>query len=267
MNIKCQCGEVYSISMPKLEANLDVNIYTDGVVEGGSVPRDIKVFKCSSCGEYRYIAQCEKVTEGGIPLIEPTSEEYIELIKLKEFDTPGIRVKAWQRSNDRYRNIDSLEDVGVKIELLKAKIAEIPSVAHFDEYIAKMEAKLSQTPSEIIEKKIEELRSKREEVLQRVEEKRYLEELEGKQEEMKKAGEIEILYTPQEEENMRYLLEVLDDDGAGLLLKAEILRNLGRFEEAIGMCSRISEKHYENILKVITDLSQKNLKKVAQLRD
>ncbi len=267
MNIKCQCGEIYTISMPKLEANLDVNIYTDGVVEGGSVPRDIKVFKCVSCGEYRYIAQCEKVASSGAPLSEPTSEEYIDLLKRKEFDTPGIRVKAWQRSNDRYRNIDSLEDVGVKIELLKAKIAEIPSVAHFDEYIVKMEAKLAQTPSEIIQKKIQELKGKREEVLQRVDEKRYLEELEVKQEEMRKAGEVEITYTPEEEENMRYLLEALEDDGAGLLLKAEILRNLGRFQEAIEVCSRISEKHYENILKVIADLAQKNLKKVALLKD
>ncbi len=267
MNIKCQCGEVYTISMPKLEANLDVNIYTDGVVEGGSVPRDIKIFKCASCGEYRYIAQCERVANSGAPLTEPTSEEYIELIKREEFDTPGIRVKAWQRSNDRYRNIDSMEDVGVKIQLLKAKIAEIPSVAHFDEYIAKMEAKLAQTPSEVIEKKIDELKSKREEVLQRVEEKRYLEELEGKQEEMRKAGEVEVVYTSEEEKNMKYLLETLEDDGAGLLLKGEILRNLGRFQEAIDVCSRISEKHYENILKTITQLAQKNLKKVAQLRD
>lgn len=267
MNIKCQCGKIYTIHMPKLEANLDVNIYTDGVVEGGSVPRDMKVFKCSSCGEYRYIAQCERVDQGGDTLVEPSSEEYMELIKLETFDTPGIRVKAWQRSNDRYRNIESLEDVGVKIELLKAKIAEIPSVAHFDEYISKMEAKLVQTASEVVGEKIEELKMKREEVLQRVEEKKYLEELEARQAEMKKAGEIEVVYSAEEEENMRHLLEALDDDGAGLLIKAEILRNLGRFEEAIELCSRISEKHYENILKVINDLAQKKLKKVSLLRD
>ncbi len=267
MNIKCQCGKIYSITMPKLEANLDVNIYTDGVVEGGSVPRDIKVFKCTSCGQYRYIAQCERTSQGGDSLVEPNSAEYLELIKLEEFDTPGIRVKAWQRSNDRYRNIESLEDVGVKIELLKAKISEIPSVAHFDEYIEKMEAKLAQVSSDIIREKIEELKQKREEVLQRVEEKRYLEELKVRQAEMAKAGEIEIIYSAEEKENMRYLLEALEDDGAGLLLKAEILRNLGRFEEAIEVCSRISEKHYENILKVITELAHKNLKKVSLLRD
>ena len=267
MNIKCQCGKTYSITMPKLEANLDVNIYTDGVVEGGSVPRDIKVFRCSSCGEYRYIAQCERVAQEGDSLVEPSSTEYMELIKLTNFNTPGIRVKAWQRSNDRYRNIESLEDVGVKIELLKVKIAEIPSVAHFDEYIAKMEAKLAQTASEVIREKLEELKQKKEEVLQRTEEKRYLEELEIRQEEMKKTGEAEVIYSTEEEENMNYLLETLDDDGAGLLLRAEILRNLGRFEEAIEICSKISEKHYENILKTMTDLAQKKLKKVTQLRD
>ena len=267
MNIKCQCGKVYSINVPKLEANLDVNIYTDGVVEGGSVPRDIKVFKCSSCGEYKYIAQCEKTHMNGEVLTEPESKEYGELIKLDEFNSLGIRVKAWQRSNDRYRNVESLEDIGVKIELLKAKIAEIPSVTHFDEYIAKMENKLTQDGSEIIRGKIEELKIKREEVLKRIDEKKYLEELEGRMEDMKKFGEIEINYSTEEEENMTYLLKTLADDGAGLLLKAELLRNLGRFEEAVETCRRISDKHYENILNTIVELSHKKLKKVTQLRD
>lgn len=267
MNINCSCGKIYTISMPKIEANLDVNIYTDGVVEGGSVPRDIKVFKCKGCGEYKYIAQCEKTDKTGDKLTEPSSEEYAQLIRLNEFDTPGIRVKAWQRSNDRYRDIDSLEDVGVKIELLKVKIAQIPSVAHFDEYISKMEAKYTETRSEIIPGKIQELKTKRKEVLERLEEKRYLEKLEAKQEEMKKDGETPVEYTSEEKENMMYLLEVLEDDGAGLLLKAEIYRNLGMFGEAVDTCDRITEKHYENILKMIKDLAGKKLKKVTQLRD
>ena len=267
MNIKCDCGKIYTISMPKLEANLDVNIYTDGVVEGGSVPRDIKVFKCSSCGEYKYIAQCEKTEKTGDALTEPTASQYIELIRLKEFDTPGIRVKAWQRSNDRYRDIDSLEDVGIKIELLKAKIAETPSVAHFDEYIAKMGAKFTETGSDLILNKLKELKDKREVVLKRVEEKKHLAHLEKRQEDMKIAGEVEVIYSSDEVANMHHLLDTLEDDGAGLLLKAEILRNLGRFEEALTHCNNISEKHYENILNTIKDLSVKKLKKVTLLRD
>lgn len=267
MNIRCECGKIYSIAMPKLEANLDVNIYTDGVVEGGSVPRDIKVFKCHSCGEYRYIAQCQRIGTKGDTLTEPTSKEYLELIGLPAFDTPGIRVKAWQRSNDRYRRLESLEDIGVKIELLKAKIAEIPSVSHFDEYISKMESKLAKMESDLIREKVEGLRLKREEVLERTQEKRYLVELEFRQAAMREAGEVEIIYSPEEVKNMKYLLENLDTDGAGLLLRAEILRNLGRFEESLEACSKISEKHYENILNTVKDLCVKKLKKPTLLRN
>lgn len=271
MNIICKCGKVYSISIPKIEANLDVNIYTDGVVEGGGVPRDIKIFKCTSCGEYKYIAQCEKTIEEGDTLAEPTSEEYLELIKSREFDTAGIRVKAWQRSNDSYRDLDSLEDIGVKIELLKIKIAEIPSVTHFDEYITKMKNKLdeilSTTQVEILIEKIEELKIRKAEILERLQEKKYLKELEAKQDSMAITGEAEISYSPSEIRNMEHLLDELEDDGAGLLLKAELYRNLGMFDKSIEACNKITEKHYANILNAIKDLSLKKLKKVTFLRD
>lgn len=267
MNIKCSCGKVYTVDTPKIEANLDVNIYTDGVVEGGSVPRDIKVFKCSSCNEFKYLAQCDLTESTGEKLSEPDSLDYLILLEDPAFDSLGLRVKAWQRSNNRFRNLDSLEDLGVKIELMKASIGEIPSVAHFDEYISKMEKRYEEAPSPIILEKIEELKSKKKEVLERLAEKKHLTSLEAKQASMLQLGEIPVEYSPGEVENMLYLLTNLEDDGAGLLIKSEILRNLGRFTEAIEAASKIGEKHYEKIAALIAELSQKKLKKVTFLKD
>lgn len=268
MNIKCKCGHIHMISLPKIEANLDVAIYTDGVVEGGSVPRDIKVFRCSSCNNYYYLATLERVEEQASSIIvDPTANEYHQLIELEDFNSLGIRVKAWQRVNDRYRDLDSLEDIGVKIELLKVKIAAIPDIAHFNQYIDIMMDKYKQYKDESILDKVEQLREKREKVLERVEERSYLLELEAKQESMRSSGEIEIAYSSDEIKNMRYLLENLDNTDTSLLIKGEIHRNLGEFSKAIDLISQIKEKHYDNIKGLILHLATSKLKKTAPLRD
>ncbi len=268
MNIKCDCGSVYKVNLPKLEANLDVNIYTDGVVEGGSVPRDIKIFKCSSCNSFKYVAACEKTNEDSKNILEePTSSEYYSILEDENFNSNGLRIKAWQKSNDRYRNLDSAEDIGVKIELLKATISSIPSVQHFDEYILKMEEKAKDYPSDILDKKIEELKEKKEEVLNRTLEKKRLTDLEEKQKDLLENGEKDITYNEKENSNMNYLLKNLGDSEAELLIKGEIYRNLGNFEASIETLSNISSSYYKNIVDVIVELDKNKSKKVSLLKN
>lgn len=270
MNFKCECGTKYKIEMPEFTGDVDASIYTDGVVEGAIVPREINVFICNTCKKIRSLAECQQIEEiGEFILAEPTTEEYLEILKDEKFKNLKIRIKTWQRANDKYREVDSLDDLKVKVELLKSTISRIPSITHFNQYIAVMVQKketLSEEKSiSIVEEKINELIQKREEVFCRLKEKEHLNNITNQIEEMEEIGEIEVTYTSQEKENMKILLDSLGESSAEKILKAELHRNLGEFENSIAITEEINEKQYEKIKDLIKNLSERHLKKPARL--
>ena len=270
MNFKCKCGAKYRIEMPEFTGDVDAEVYTDGVVEGAVVPREISIFICDLCKEIQSLNQCEQIEEEeGTLLVEPTTEEYLEILKNEQFKNVNIRIKAWQKSNDKYREIDSLDDLKVKAELLKATISQIPSITHFNQYIVKMISKKEALSDEkhitVMEEKINELIEKREEVFGRLKEKNHLNNILNQIKDMEEIGEIEVVYTSQEKENMEILLNNLEESSAEKILKAELHRNLGKFEEAIAIAGEINAKQYEKIKNLIENLSKRKLKKPARL--
>lgn len=270
MNFKCKCGTKYRTNTPEFTGDIEATIYTDGVVEGAVTPRKIDVFICDTCKEIKFVSECEEIQEkGAILLLEPTTEEYLEILKNEKFKTLNIRIKTWQRANDKYREIDSLDDLKVKVELLKASISQTPSITHFNQYIAKMVRK-KETLSEdasitLVDEKINELIEKREEVFGRLKEKNHLNNVLAEIEKMEEAGETEVVYSSQEKENMEILLDILGDSSAEMILKAELYRNLGDFENSISIADKITEQQYEKIKDLIKNLSERGLKKPARL--
>lgn len=156
-----------------------------------------------------------------------------------------------------------------KKQVLKVTISQIPSITHFNQYIAKMVRKkedLSEKKSiAMVEEKINELIERREEVFGRLKEKKHLKNIQNKIEEMEEIGEIEVIYTSQEKENMKILLDSLGGSSAEKNLKAELHRNLGNFEKATTIVEEITAKQYEKIKNLIKDLSKRKLKKPARL--
>lgn len=270
MNFKCQCGAKYRIEMPNFTGDIDASVYTDGVIEGPVVPREINVFICEFCKKIQTLSMCEQIKEKGDNLLtEPTTEKYLEILKDEKFENLKIRIKTWQRSNDKYRELDSLDDLKVKVELLKSTISNIPSTTHFNQYIAKMiqkkETLIEESSIGIIEKKIDELVQKRKEIFGRLKEKEHLNNILSQIKEMEEIGEIEVLYTLLEKENMKSLLDNLGDSNAEKILKAELYRNMGEFKKSITIANQINEKQYEKIRDLIKDLSERSLKKPARL--
>ncbi|MCS5421673.1 MULTISPECIES: hypothetical protein [Psychrilyobacter] len=269
MNFKCKCGTKYRAKTPEFTGDIEAVIYTDGVVEGAVTPRKIDVFICDTCKKIKSVSECEQIEEVGKTLLEPTTEEYLEILKDEKFKNLNIRIKTWQRSNDKYREIDSLDDLKVKVELLKATISQIPSITHFNQYIAKMVKKKEALSDEnsiiIVEEKINELIQKREEVFGRLKEKNHLNNITSQIKEMEEIGEAEVVYTSQEKENMKILLDTLGGSSAEKILKAELYRNLGEFEKSTVVAGEITEKQYEKIKDLIKNLSERKLKKPARL--
>lgn len=270
MNFKCKCGAKYRTTTPEFTGDIEATIYTDGVVEGAVTPRKIDVFICDTCKNIKFVSECEEIQEKATTLLlEPTTEKYLEILKNENFKTLNIRIKTWQRANDKYREIDSLDDLKVKVELLKATISQIPSITHFNQYIAKMVQKketLSENASiAVVEEKINELIQKREEVFGRLKEKNHLNNVLAQIKEMEEIGEAEVFYSTQEKENMKILLDILGESSAEKILKAELHRNLGEFENSIAIADEITEKQYEKIRDLIKNLSERHLKKPARL--
>lgn len=270
MNFECKCGAKYRTKTSEFTGDIEATIYTDGVVEGAMTPRIIDVFICDACKKIKFVSKCEEIQEKAATLLlEPTVEEYLEILKDENFKTLNIRIKTWQRTNDKYRDIDSLDDLKVKVELLKATISQIPSITHFNQYIAKMVQK-KETLSEnaaisIVEEKINELVQKREEVFGRLKEKNHLNNILVQIKEMEEVGEAEVFYTIPEKENMKILLDILGESSAEKILKAELHRNLGEFETSIAIADKITAKQYEKIRDLIKNLSERHLKKPARL--
>ena len=270
MNFKCKCGTKYKIKNPDFTGDIDATVYTDGVIEGEATPRKIDVFICENCKKKQFLSECSQTKEESETfLLEPTTEEYLEILKEEKFQNINIRIKTWQRSNDRYREIDSLDDLKVKVELLKATISNTPSITHFNQYIAMMvrkkEALTDKKSIVIVEEKINELIQKREEVFGRLKERKHLNDITQKIKEMEELGEIEVIYTTLEKENMNILLKKLGESSAENILKAELHRNLGEFEKSIIIANKVHSKQYEKIRDLIKNLSKRKLKKPARL--
>lgn len=270
MNFKCKCGAKYKTKTAKFTGDIEATVYTDGVVEGAVAPRQIDVFKCDFCKQIQSVSECEQIEEEGENfLLEPTTKKYLEILKDEKFQTINIRIKTWQRANDKYREIDSLDDLKVKVELLKATISKIPSITHFNQYINLMVQK-KETLSEkksiaIAEEKINELIKKRKETFGRLKEKNHLDNILAQIKTMEKTGEIDVIYTALEKENMGILLNILGESSAELILKSELHRNLGEFEKSIINANKVDTEQYEKIKGLIKNLSKRQLKKPARL--
>jgi len=270
MNFKCKCGTKYRSKLPEFTGDIEATIYTDGVVEGPATPRKIDVFICNTCKTINFVRECKEIQENAITFLpEPTTEEYLEILKNEKFKNINIRIKTWQKSNDKYREIDSLDDLKVKVELLKSTISQIPSITHFNQYIAKMVEKKETLSEEksifLVEEKINELIQKREEVFGRLKEKDHLNNILDQIKNMEEIGEAEVIYTAEEKENMEILLDILGESSAEKILKAELFRNLGQFKKSITMIDEINAKQYEKIKELIKQLSERHLKKPARL--
>ncbi|MEI6856569.1 hypothetical protein [Psychrilyobacter sp.] len=270
MNFKCKCGAKYRTKKPEFTGDIEATIYTDGVVEGATTPRRIDVFKCDICKQIHSVNECKEIKENaGTLLIDPTTEEYLEILKNEKFQTINIRVKTWQRANDKYREVDSLDDLKVKVELLKATISKIPSITHFNQYITvmvqKKETLSEEKPIAIMEEKINKLIQKREETFGRLKEKNHLNNILTQIKTMEKTGEADVTYTVLEKDNMKILLNILGESSAEMILKSELHRNLGEFEKSIIIANEVDVKQYEKLKELIKNLSERHLKKPARL--